>query len=310
MKIGFLNMYAPCGIASTRFLNGFVEDTARQKFYGRRPSIKRRPLALCEKEFSPLMTQTPASLSELWLKRGSLSNGELKELYQRVVRLLKPESRKICSNLAETPEECVQQFAMEKVIDLLPDFESGFQIQGDKETKAYIIYAFKRFVSDIRRRRSLGTGEDDTDTLPAPIKEDSDSPVEVLAAAGISLDRAVDHANDFVLTLSRVEMLMLYYHTCMDYDDNQAERIHGKGAVPLSELARRFEMKNYYRIATELGITGKRAGYVADFGQSKLGRWMKRCELRIDQDHWDVIKAMLVILCGVIFDADFDRSST
>lgn len=303
-------MYATSLFATDCVLNDHFDHLNRRLIRSSGPSVIPRPLASCKKEQSQLMAQSPARLSELWLKRGSLSEAELVELYQRVVQALSPVARRVCSNLPDTPEEYVSEFVMRKVIDLASGYKSNFQIQGDNETKAYIRYAFERFVGDIRRQPNMGTGEEDPDVIPAPIKEDGGSPVEVLAAAGISLDLAVEHAKGFVLTLSRVEMLMLYYHTCMDYDDKKAEREHGKSAVPLSELARRYEMKNYYRIATELGITGKRGRYVADFSQAKIGRWMKRCELRIDQDHWDEMRAMLTILCGVIFDCDLDRVST
>ena len=309
-------MYAVSRFANIDVFVDLSGDMKSPEICRRGPRLIRGPLALWEKAQSPLMTQSPARLSELWLKRGSLSEAELVELCQRVADLLQPVVRRVCANLPDTPEEYVAQFSMEKVIALLPGHKSNFQIQGDNETKAYIRYAFERFVSDIRRsnaRADLRLDYVDAEYLEghaAPDAEDGGSPIEILAAAGISFDAAVEYANDFVGDLSRAEMLFLYYHTCMDYDDKHAEREHGKGSVPLSKLARQFEIKNYYRIATELGITGMRAGYVADFTHSKLGRWMKRCGLRIDADHWDEMKAMLKILCGVVFDSDFDRVST
>ena len=167
------------------------------------------------------------------------------------------------------------------------------------------------FVSDIRRQptntRTVDV-DDPVNEQPAPLPEDGPSPVETLAAKGISLDAAVDHATQFVGGLHRDEKLFLFHNTCMDYDDKQAEREHGKSAVPLSELARRFAIKNYYRKARDLGIVGLRGGFVKDFAKSKLGRWMLRCGLRVDRDHWNEMKAMLKILCGVVFDCGFERA--
>ena len=77
----------------------------------------------------------------------------------------------------------------------------------------------------------------------------------------------------------------------------------------VSQFQRRFGVTNYYRKARSLGITGKYGGYVADFAKSKIGRWMIACGLHIDADHWDEMRSLLIVLCGVIFDS-FDETST
>jgi hypothetical protein len=274
------------------------------------------PLALWKKTQPLIMAQSPSRLSQLWLKRGSLGEAELTELYGLVEKLLRPVARRICADLPDEPEDYVSQFALDKVVDLLHDHKSNFQILSDLETEGYIRRGFRHFVRDQRRHIQPGRIErapeepEDSDRHPSSTKEDGDSPVEILAAAGVSIENAVESANSFLGTLSLEEKRFLFHHTCMDYDDKQAEREFGKAAVPLIELTRQFEIKNYYRKAKALGITGKRAGYVADFAQSKLGRWMKQCGLRIDRERWSEMIAMLQILCGAIFlEAESKRDS-
>lgn len=310
-------MYGICAIANTRNFGSLVDGAGNAEFQIRGASVIQSRLALWGKIQLPIMPQSPSRLAELWLKRGSLEKDEIEALYVLLRKLLKPIASRICSNLPDTPDEYVHQFAIEKALELSPNQKSNFQFQGDRETEAYIRSGFKLFASDIRKStvREYGVVDYvDTEELEGyatPFAGNGESLVDILAAAGLSIEEADEHAGNVMGTLSREEKLFLFHHTCMDYDDKRAEREFGKGAVPLSKLTQQFAIKNYYRKAKELGITGMQAGYVADFAQSKLGRWMKRCGLRIDKDHRGEMIAMLAILCSAIFlDAENERNST
>lgn len=309
-------MHANSFRVTTSAFGYLVEGVCLPNKYGnahaKQTGVPQMPLASCKKRQHSSMAQSQTSLSELWSQRGTLSERDMWELYQRVVALLLPAAARICSGLSvDSPEGFATRFAHYNVVDLDEKKKSAFQIEGENETKAYIKRRFEMYVSEIRRkpdnaRKSLPSREEDPypiDTMPAPPPADGGSPVEILASIGISLNAAVDQAGQFVGDLHRDERIFLFYNTCMDYDDKQAEREHGKAAVPLIELARQFAIKNYYRKARALGIVGMRGGFVKDFATSKLGRWIQQCGLRVDEDHWDEMKAMFIILCGAVFDS-------
>ena len=309
-------MHANCYLVTTGAFGHFAEGARLtrecENAYANRASVQQVPLASCKKGQLSSMAQSPTRLSDLWSQRGFLSENDKWELYQRIVALLLPAAASLCSGLSiDSPEGFVRNFAQDNVTDLGSKKKSAFQIVGENETMAYIRRRFEMYVSDIRRmpdnaRKSPPPDEgelDLIDTRPTPPPSDGGSTVEILASAGIELVAAVDHASQFVGALHRDEKIFLFHNTCMDYDDKQAEREHGKAAVPLIALARQFAIKNYYRKARELGITGLQGGSVKDFAKSKLGRWMRQIGLRVDEDHWDEMKAMLFILCGVIFDS-------
>ena len=307
-------MYANSCIATGHVLFGSGLGMDRRGARCRGASVIALPLASLRERQRSLMTQSSTRLSDLWLQRGSLSGADTAELFQRVVALLRPTAARICGGLLlKSPEEFVWDFAQDNVYEVDPGKKSAFLVEGENETKAYIKRRFEMSLSDTRRSERKGTeiiiiDGPETEPPARPVGEDQ-SVVEILATAGLSLKVATDHADRFIGDLLRDEKILLFYNTCMDYDDKRAEREHGKAAVPLVELAARFAIKNYYRKARALGITGLRGGFVKDFAKSKLGRFMQRCGLQIDRDHWDEMKAMLKILCGVVFDCGFENKT-
>ncbi len=269
----------------------------------------------CQLQKRP-MTTTPDRLSDLWLRRGSLSEPDMVELYQRVSALLRPIASRLCTSLPDTPQYYVEEFATWQLLEIDPKSVGKFQYQSELKTQAFVKEGFRFFVLDIRKSKSLSDSDiehvDDASLdIAVPLDQsakDAPSIVETLAAKGISLEKAAASAEEFSAELLNDERLFLFHHTCMDYDDKQAERTYGKAALPLIQFQRRFGVKNYYRKASSLGITGKSGGYVADFAKSKIGRWMTACGLKIDADHWDEMRALLIVLCGVIFDS-FDEEA-
>ena len=307
-------MYANSCIATGHILFGSGLGMDRREARCRGASVIALPLASFRERQRSLMTQSPNRLSDLWLQRGSLSGADTAELFQRVVASLRQSAARICGGLSlKSPEEFVWDFAQDNVYEVDLGKKSAFLVEGENETKAYIKRRFEMSMSDIRRAELKGPEiniiDDPEPEPPAPSEGDDRSIVEILAARGLALEVAVDHASRFVGDLHCDEKIFLFYNTCMDYDDKRAEREHGKAAVPLVELAARFAIKNYYRKARALGITGLRGGFVKDFAKSKLGRFMQGCGLKIDRDHWDEMKAMLKILCGVVFDCGFENKT-
>jgi len=263
------------------------------------------------------MTTIPDRFSDLWLRRGSLSEPDMVELYKGVSALLRPIAPGLCTLLPDTPENYVQEFVIRHLLEVGPKSAGKFQYQSEIKTQAFIKEGFRFFVLDIRKSKSLSDSDVehvDDDDLENVVPADQStknipSVVETLAARGITLEQAETSAKVFSSGLPHDEKLLLFYHTCMDYDDKNAERKYGKAALPLTQFKHVYGMKNCYRKARSLGITGKSGGYVADYHKTEIGRWMVACGLKIDADHWDEMRSLLIVLCGVIFNS-FEEMAT
>ena len=94
-------------------------------------------------------------------------------------------------------------------------------------------------------------------------------------------------ARRFLLRLETGLRAMVREHLCADAGE----------ALPLVAVARRWRIRSYHYRARQLGLTGTKGDFSADFGRSQLGLWLHSIGCDVSLENRIEMKAALEILC-------------
>lgn len=232
-----------------------------------------------------------ARLTDLWSRRETLGQAEWSELYQQVWRALARAHAPELAGLPMEREEYIQKYFLLKVFE--PATYGNTAPHHSGALKAW----FRRFLVDelrawgYRKTDSLdgddgdaaqvqGTTYATTPSLPDHTADDC-RPSEAAAAA---------QAKDFFAATEPWVRLYLALHFCPDAED----------ALPLSVLARRYQVNAYHHRARRLGISRHKDNTPADYGDTLLGAWLVQVTGEpIHASHMDCYRRVLAILCLV-----------
>lgn len=238
-------------------------------------------------------------LSHLWNHRQELNQQEWAELYALVSGIL---MRSRFSELADLPDErsdYIVEFFSRKVFERGMSRNLETNDAAEKEySAAFIREAFRKFLLDkLRWQKKHQTGSLDADdddegceNLPEPCGCD-DVNMGLLEENGLSVKRVEKSASDW---LSRQESWVLLYlglQYCPDKDQS----------IPLVDLAQRLAIPSYHHKARKLGLSRRKTDRLETwFRDTLLGQWLENdLAVRIERDNFDVIEAVLKILCEV-----------
>lgn len=247
-------------------------------------------------------------LNDLWQRRDQLTPAEGEELYRLVHRILGEQRVAEYASLPGcSPEELVTDFFADKVY--LPATRSAYQVSS-VHSGALCVY-YRRYLRDRIRggadggaapgRPASSGSEHDAETAAAEDIPDSprepDLP-ELLQEQGLSLEQVAQAALNLLNAQGRWQPLQpdgwwirlyLGLHYCPDKEV----------AMPLSALAREYDIPAYHYKARQLGITWPRGGFqgLEAFAGTVLGQWIGSLGIPLQPEQTALLYGVLRILC-------------
>jgi hypothetical protein len=230
-----------------------------------------------------------ARLTDLWSLRETLGQAEWSELYQQVWCALAHAHAPELAGLPMEREEYIQKYFLLKVFE--PATYGNAAPHHSGALKAW----FRRFLVDELR----AWGYRKTDSLDG---DEAGHPEAEAAAAGSHAHfhdpaaddchqsdvRAANQAAGFFAESEPWVRLYLALHFCPDAED----------ALPLSVIAKRYQVNAYHHRARKLGITLHRDSLVADYGSTRIGAWLMAITgAPIHPSQMDCYRRALGILC-------------
>lgn len=243
-----------------------------------------------------LSPQDNAKIVAYWAKRQQgYTTAEMEDLYRLVFPLL---MRTLLPDEFADQEEraaLVHAFIADRFLI------NGLTSKAGPLVDAYALHRFlKKYAISWLRDRKKAVPLDENDA-PEDADEDdadgddcmaADDPVssqrQLLAEAGIALDRAQESAERFLDSLEVGERTYLVRNACADEDDKEA----------ISSIAERLALgSSYHYKARKLGITGEKGGFYEGYEHTKIGKWLSSLGVAISKDWQRELVALLMVLC-------------
>ncbi|MCA1779510.1 MAG: hypothetical protein LC637_09045 [Xanthomonadaceae bacterium] len=242
-----------------------------------------------------------AQLSDLWARRGDLSEREWGELYQRVMAALASGRNDFEQSLAgghpKNAEELRHAFFVHKIATpaLLPGYVPRPQLSAGGVRAFY--FNFLRDEHDRRKRRPEQQLPHDNDARMADPAAEHEACEARGHRPGFDRDALEKSARKFLRKSEYWVVLYLALHFC-----------HGRERLPLSKIQYQYQIPSYHYKAKLLGIAPPRGGYTgfAGFSKTMLGRWLADNAIPLQEDKMDIIRSAFDVLCFEAFK-EFDR---